>query len=163
MNLIAIGYAALLIACAATDFVWLRIPNLLVLALLALFAIACLLVPPPALFWNHIVPAIVVFALAAGLFFWGKLGGGDVKLLGAVVLWVGTAAMGPFLIMLGIYGAIAVIMFGYLNQQLTDIFLWAGAHLGRELPLPASLRTTKSVPYGMVIAAAALSIGPSVG
>jgi len=86
-----------------------------------------------------------------------------VKLLGAAVLWVGAAALGPFLIALAVYGTIAVVLFGYLNSQVAGLVLYAGAYLGRDVPLPASLKTNKSVPYGMVIAAAALSIGPSAG
>ena len=58
---------------------------------------------------------------------------------------------------------IAVVLFGYLNAQVGGLVLWTGAYLGREIPLPASLKTNKSVPYGMVIAAAALSIGPATG
>ena len=65
MLVIAVAYWALFIACAATDFLWLRIPNLLVLAIVALFALACVIAPPLALVWGHIVPAIVAFALAA--------------------------------------------------------------------------------------------------
>lgn len=163
MNLIALGYGALFLACALTDLIWLRIPNLLVLALVALFAVACVVAPPPLLIWGHIVPALVAFAVAASLFYWGKFGGGDVKLFAAAVLWVGAPALGPFLIALAIFGTIAVVIFGYLNTQVAGIVVWAGAYLGREVPLPASLQTNKSVPYGMVIAAAALSIGPAIG
>jgi len=163
MTLITAAYAILLIACAVTDFLWLRIPNALVLALVALFAVSAAVAPPPALVWNHIVPAVIAFALFAGLFFWGKLGGGDVKLVGAAVLWVGAASLGPFLIALAIYGAIAIVIFGYLNGYAVQFIAYAGAQLGRNIPTPASLKTNRSIPYGIVIAAAALSIGLAAG
>jgi prepilin peptidase CpaA len=163
MAVVLAAFAVLLIACAVTDFLWLRIPNVLVAALIVLFAIAAWIAPPASLLMGHIVPALVAFALSAALFFWGKLGGGDVKLLGAAVLWIGMAKMGPFLIALAIYGAIAIIIFGYLNAQAGNLLVQVGAHIGRVIELPASLKTKRSIPYGIVIAAASLSIGPAIG
>ena len=109
MEAVTVAYVALFVACAVTDVLSLRIPNALVVALVALFALACTITPPKALLWGHIAPAVVVFALMAILFFMGKMGGGDVKLLAAAVLWVGLQALGPFLIALAIYGFIAVL------------------------------------------------------
>lgn len=162
MTVFTVGYAALLLACAVTDLLWLRIPNLLVLALVLLFGVMCLVAPPVGLLWNHLVPAVVAFVLAAGLFFWGKMGGGDVKMLAATMLWVGAPALPPFLIALAIYGAMAIVIFGVFRTQCADILAWASVQVGRDITVPASLKTGKSIPYGVVIAAAALSIGPVV-
>ncbi|MBL9096918.1 MAG: prepilin peptidase [Alphaproteobacteria bacterium] len=154
MTAVAVGYIGLFIASAVTDVLWLRIPNVLVLALVALFALACVLNPPQALVWNHIAPAVVVFALMTVLFVLGQMGGGDVKLLAAAVLWAGFSALGPFLIALAVYGLGAILIFTVFRAQVAATLAWAG------VPVPVSLETGKSIPYGVVIAAAALSVGP---
>ena len=154
MTAVAVGYIGLFIASAVTDVLWLRIPNVLVLVLVALFALACVLNPPQALVWNHIAPAVVVFALMTVLFVLGQMGGGDVKLLAAAVLWAGFSALGPFLIALAVYGLGAILIFTVFRAQVAATLAWAG------VPVPVSLETGKSIPYGVVIAAAALSVGP---
>lgn len=159
---IAVAYIGLFVACAVTDVLWLRIPNALVLALVALFAVTSLIAPPEALVWNHVAPALVVFALMTVLFVLGTMGGGDVKLLAAAVLWAGFPALGPFLIGLAVYGLAAILIFTVFRTQVTAAVAWAGAQLGRAVPTPASLETGKSIPYGVVIAAAALTVGPGL-
>lgn len=159
---LTIAYAGLFIASAVTDVLYLRIPNAFVAALIAAFAIGCVVAPPKSLLIGHIAPAVVVFALTAGLFFFGKLGGGDVKLLTAAVLWMGMAKLGPFLIALAIYGVIAIVVFAGLRTQVAAAIAWTGAKLGRSIPTPVSLETGRSIPYGVVIAAAALSVGPGL-
>jgi prepilin peptidase CpaA len=159
---LTIVYAGLFIASAVTDVLYLRIPNAFVVALIAAFAIACVVAPPKSLVMGHVAPAAVVFALTAGLFFFGKLGGGDVKLLTGAVLWTGMAKLGPFLIALAIFGVIAIVVFTVLRTQVAAALAWTGAKLGRPIPTPVSLETGKSIPYGVVIAAAALSVGPGL-
>jgi hypothetical protein len=72
------------------------------------------------------------------------------------------AHLGPFLIALAVYGMIAVLIFAVFRSQVTTALAWTGAQIGRAIPVPASLETGKSIPYGVVIAAAALSVGPGV-
>lgn len=159
---LALAYAGLFVASAVTDILHLRIPNWIVAALLAVFVVACVVAPPKSLLLGHIAPATVVFALTAVLFALNKLGGGDVKLLTVAVLWTGMTHLGPFLIALAIYGMIAVLIFAVFRGQVTMALAWTGARFGRSIPVPASLETGKSIPYGVVIAAAALSVGPGV-
>lgn len=155
-------FAGLFIASALTDILYLRIPNVIVAALLVAFVVACFAASPKSILLAHVAPALVVFVLTAGLFFFDKLGGGDVKLLTAAVLWTGMAHMGPFLIGLGIYGMIAILIFAVYRTHVAAVLTWAGAHIGRSIPTPKSLETGKSIPYGVVIAAAALSVGPGI-
>jgi prepilin peptidase CpaA len=155
-------FAGLLVACAVTDILHLRIPNVLVVALAVAFVAACIAMPPKSLLFGHVVPAAGVFVLTFGLFALGKFGGGDVKLLTVTVLWTGMAHLGPFLIALALYGAVAVLVFAVFRTQVTAALAWTSTQIGRAVPVPASLETGKSIPYGVVIAAAALSIGPGV-
>jgi prepilin peptidase CpaA len=162
MTAVAVAYVALFVACAATDVLWLRIPNMLVLALVALFTLACVLSPPQALLWNHVAPAVAVFALMTVLFVLGQMGGGDVKMLAAAVLWAGFSSLGPFLIALAVYGLGAILIFTVFRTQVAAALAWTGVRLGTPIPVPASLETGKSIPYGVVIAAAALTVGPGL-
>ena len=162
---VTIAYAALFIACAVTDIMQLRIPNVLVAALLALFVVVCILSPPESpesIVWNHIAPGLVVFILAAIPFYFDKLGGGDVKLLGATAMWVGVGSLGVFFISLALYGALAILVFSVFRHRIVALLAWASERLGRAIPAPASLLTGNSIPYGVVIAAAALTVGPGL-
>ncbi|MBS8225606.1 prepilin peptidase [Vannielia litorea] len=80
--------APLLAWMAVSDFVWMRIPNMLVLAMLGLFAVAA----PLCLGFDAIVGRLAVGAivLAAGFvaFLFGVLAGGDVKALAALQLFI---------------------------------------------------------------------------
>lgn len=162
MTAVTMAYAALFIASAVTDVVDLRIPNAFVVALVLLFVLVCVVEPPKSIVWLHVAPAAVVFALAAGLFFFDKFGGGDVKLLTTAVLWVGLSSLGVFFISLAVYGLIAHLVFAVFRTQVVAALGWTGSRLGRAIPVPASLQTGKSIPYGVVIAAAALMAGPGV-
>jgi len=156
MTAVMMAYAALLIACAATDVLTLRIPNILVGAIVALFVFVCVVNPPPSILWAHVMPAAVAFALGAAIFFAGKMGGGDVKLLTAAVLWVGLPKLGFFLISLALYGMIAILVFSVFRRQVVGVLAWTSVRIGHPIPTPVSLETGQSIPYGVVIAAAAL-------
>lgn len=162
MTAVMTAYAALFIACAATDVLSLRIPNVLVGALIALFVFVCVVHPPQSIWWAHVVPAVIAFGLGAAIFFTGQMGGGDVKLFTAAVLWVGLPKLGFFLISLGVYGMIALLVFSVFRRQVVGVLAWASVRLGRPIPTPASLETGQSIPYGVVIAASALMIGPGL-
>ena len=85
--MVALG--VLLIAAAITDLRSRIISNRLNLAvalLAPLWWLACGLEPWPGMAAQLLVGALV-FALFTGLFALGMMGGGDVKLLGALALW----------------------------------------------------------------------------
>src|SRR6185503_568446 len=81
-----------MIAAVVIDVISYRIPNMLVLALVALFLILA------GLNWNdvdwfewlgHFAAAILVFGVGILLYALRQMGAGDVKLLSAVALWAG--------------------------------------------------------------------------
>jgi prepilin peptidase CpaA len=81
--------------------------------------------------------AVAVFTLAALAFRFGLLGGGDVKLLAAGTLWLGAAALGPYLIVTVLAGGLMAVAF-------------AAWHFAR----PGGARRQKpSLPYAIAIAA----------
>ena len=77
------------------------------------------------------------FAVLAGLFALGAMGGGDVKLLGALALWIAPWAFLNLLIVMSLVGGVLTLLFG----------AWHVARRRRE---------KLAIPYGVAIAMAGL-------
>ena len=92
-------------------------------------------------FWPDVAiqlgAALLVFLLFAGLFAMGAMGGGDVKMIGAVMLWIPLPLFLPMLMVMAIGG-------GLLSAAMLI-----------HMKLRPSERPVK-VPYGVAIAAAGL-------
>ncbi|MFM6854899.1 MAG: prepilin peptidase [Sphingopyxis sp.] len=85
----------------------------------------------------HVGVALAVFAVFAALFFIGQMGGGDVKLIGALALWINPGLILPMLLVMTIVGGvIAAIML--VHKKIKKI---------EQQP---------EVPYGVAIAIAGL-------
>jgi prepilin peptidase CpaA len=132
--------AALLIAGMATDLRARIIPNALNLAI-ALLALAWWwaegLSGREMLF--QLALAGGVFVVFAGLFALGAMGGGDVKLLAAVALWLPPALLLPMLTWMAIGGGILTLV------------MLAQHRLRRRAGRP-------EVPYGVAIAGATMLV-----
>lgn len=136
---------AIFLAAAAEDIRHRRIPNPLVGALLVLGLIRLLGAgtdpgPAPA---ADLVAALLIFAAGAMLFQFGALGGGDVKLLAAGMLWVGAGAAASYLMITALAGGALALAF-ILRRA-----------LGHDKP-PAHA----SLPYGVAIAMGGIFAGP---
>ncbi len=81
--------------------------------------------------------ALAVFAVLAGLFAIGAMGGGDVKLLTVLALWIEPEWFLRMLVMMALVGGVLTIVLG----------MW---HISRRR------RDRLAVPYGVAIAAAGL-------
>ena len=91
----------LLIAAAASDITRYRIPNIIVYAIVAAFAVGAIFnFAWPAIVWP-LLAGVAMFLLGAGLFALGLFGGGDVKLIAAMALWTGFADLPRFLLIMG--------------------------------------------------------------
>jgi len=82
-----LALSPVLVAVAIRDLSQLRIPNSLVLIALFIFAVSCTLLPAGEIAYRCIAAAIT-FALLLPLFAGRLVGGGDVKMLPALVLFV---------------------------------------------------------------------------
>ncbi len=138
LSLLAI---ALFAAAAMTDMRHRRIPNRLsiALALLGLLRIAIALAGGVGLVSAGIDLAVTlaVFALGACAFRFGLIGGGDVKLLAAGALWLGSGALGPYLLTTVLSGGLLAVLF-----------------VGWQLALPGGRRRrAPTLPYAVAIAA----------
>ena len=133
--------ALALIAAAVGDLRTRTIPNWLTLAI-ALSAIpfwwAADLSLWPDVAWR-IGIAFLVFAIFAGAFALGMMGGGDVKLAAALALWFPPAATLKFLVLMSIAGGVLTLA----------LLVWHKAKRREGRP---------EIPYGVAIAFGGLAI-----
>lgn len=85
----------ILVAVAYCDLRFMRIPNVLSVLILAIFVTASLIDPPDDLL-ARIAVAAAVFGLGFTGFCFRMLGGGDVKVLSALMLFVPLHSLGLF-------------------------------------------------------------------
>lgn len=146
---IVYGLVILLFAgCAAMDVAFRRIPNLLVLAASAAFAALTIISPPSGQTLTlHLLAAVLAFIVGAACFARGWIGGGDVKLAAAVLLWAGPAMAPVVLVVTGLGGWFFALV-GLAVRRLEQ---------SHAVPVPrwlGALSVTRGVPYGV-----GLSIG----
>ncbi|PWF21469.1 A24 family peptidase [Corticimicrobacter populi] len=169
------GAQWLLIAALAwvvlSDLLYRRIPNRLVLLLLAVW----LLHPLLALFgqgpwaagieWGAwlgwpLLSAVLVLVFGYGLFLINRVGAGDVKLMAVLMLWAGDHGL-IFLMVTSLAGGVLALALPLLNMielTLAHGMVRLGARLpGRNPPLPLILGNNRpaGIPYGLAIAAGA--------
>ena len=104
MDIISIANAAvltmfgcLLVWAAWTDVTRFIIPNIISLLLVGLYPIHVLLAGLPQAMWILAIGmAVIVFITGFVMFMFNVMGGGDVKLMSAVMLWIGPIYMLPF-------------------------------------------------------------------
>ena len=87
-----VGFGALLFAASCFDVLRLRIPNTIPVALVALFAIQLLVGRNVQAPLEHLQAMGVALLILLPFFALNMLGGGDVKLLAAVALWLGMSS-----------------------------------------------------------------------
>lgn len=138
--LVVLLFAALA-AAAIEDFIRLKISNITCLAVLATALIAMALNGFPLALWQNALVFLVLLAAGAPLFAAGKMGGGDVKLLACLGLWVNISAGAWLLASTLMAGGILAII--YISVRLGQ-----GARLGKK-------HQSKGIPYGIAIAAGA--------
>jgi prepilin peptidase CpaA len=110
-NLLVAVLAAMLIVAAAGDLRTRTIPNRLnmAIALLAIpfwYASGLQLWPDVAL---HVGIAALVFLLFAAAFALGAMGGGDVKMVAAIALWLPPAAVMQLLVVMAVAGGVLTL------------------------------------------------------
>jgi prepilin peptidase CpaA len=138
---------ALLALAALQDAMMLKISNYICGALLLLGVAGAVIADPQPSLWENGVAFVLALAIGTFLFGRGILGGGDVKLFAATVLWFDLGASLRVLTWTAIAGgvlAVAII-------------------LARTLPWPDAIRSRMRVlqpkagiPYGIAIAAGAI-------
>jgi prepilin peptidase CpaA len=145
----------LLAIAAGYDLTSFTIPNLLNLAVIAvfpLFAIAAAM--PLGIVGLHLLAGFAGLALGFLLFALGWIGGGDAKLFAGVALWLGFTDLMAYALLASIFG-------GLLTLALLAL---------RQLPLPQKLLdqawivklhdARSGIPYGVALALGAFVLLP---
>lgn len=137
---------ALLIWAAISDVQRYIIPNRICISLLILYPGHAMTLAPSEIALAATLAA-AVFAIGAGLFSFGIMGGGDVKLLAATSLWAGGSYFIPFMWMTATAGGL--------------LALWWGPMLRNFLPWVPSAKAANgrpAIPYGLAIAVGGLFV-----
>lgn len=147
------AFAALLIAAALNDAATFRIPNRLVLALVALYPLHLALAGAPGAASGGLLAGAVVLAGGTLLFRLGLVGGGDAKLAAAIALWAGPAHLPAFLVVAAVAGGLlALFAVGPARLGLIYAAVALGCARARDMLLAGKL------PYGVAIAAGGLFV-----
>jgi len=156
---VALVFCIAVIYGAISDVTTYSIPNWVSLVLVAGFAAFA------ALRWESL-PLILHLMLGGATFlicavFWKLkwLGGGDVKFLGAIALWMGPHYIMLFLILLSLLAAAFASLLLWLRR-------WNDAIQAGKWPRLAKLMVAKAkdhaCPYGLPTAIAALTVAPQL-
>jgi prepilin peptidase CpaA len=152
-NLVLGFFAVLVILAAVKDLATFTIPNWISAVLALGFAPAALIVHTPlGAIGISFAVALGVLALAAGMFAFGWIGGGDAKLLAAATLWVSWNGLAPFLLYTAIAGGALALGLVALRSAWIRPFAEAGPAWARRLATPG-----EAAPYGVAIAVGALA------
>ena len=148
--------SALVLAALITDGRWRRIPNWLTVPGIALGIVHPLWGTSPAMApWSGLMGTMTGIGLLFPLFLAGGMGGGDVKLMGAVGAWIGPWPVFSVVLLSALAGG--VISLGMLLKpggsggigRMWNDFLFL--ILARARPEPG--KPGKSFPYSVAIAA----------
>jgi prepilin peptidase CpaA len=139
---------------ATSDLLTMTISNRVTLGLAAAFF---LLAPFAGMDWSlfglHVAAGAIVLAIAFGCFAFGWIGGGDAKLAAVIALWLGPYQTMPFILTASIFGGVLTLAILTFRRQQWPAFI--------DQAWVQRLHDSKSgVPYGVALAAAALTIYP---
>ncbi|MEQ9504660.1 MAG: prepilin peptidase [Hyphomonas sp.] len=145
-------FLALCIFAALHDVNSLTIPNWLNLTLAGLFVPAAFVSGLPLeMIGGHLLAGALAFVIAFGLYAFRIFGGGDAKMIPAVVLWVGPTAAMPFTFAMAIVGgACAVVILLVRRSMPVEVFPGF---------IRAPFEPKAGVPYGVAIAGGAILAG----
>jgi prepilin peptidase CpaA len=151
----------LLIVAGIGDIRRYRIPNNLVYAVVAAFAVGALFDMSWTTIGFAVLSSVAMFALTAGLFALGLFGGGDVKLIAAMALWTGLADLPRFLLVMtaagGLLGVAWMVRRRLHRPALASEPAVAAEGLDAGTPSSGGAPARKipnRIPYGVAIAIA---------
>lgn len=154
MSNIALFFFPVAMAIAASsDLFTMRISNKLVLLLtVGFFVVATAINLPLQQFAMHVLCALIVLAVAFGLFALRFIGGGDAKLAAATTLWLGFGMTLPYLAYAALFGGVLTILIlvvrGIPLNPVLARFGWV-----------ARLHNKRSgIPYGIALAVAGIVV-----
>lgn len=147
-------FVALMVAAALIDLTRFIIPNWISLALLGLLAALVILLPVQIDWLSHLGAMGLVLAGTLLLYRFNLLGGGDLKLLTVVALWVGLDGLPVMLLYTALVGgALSVALIALRRVVAGILVLQSGCD---RVTLPRLLLPGEHIPYGVAIAAGSI-------
>lgn len=149
-------FPSLMAFAASSDLLTMTISNRVsVLLMIGFGALAAATAMPVEAVLEHLSAGLAVLAVGFVFFSRGWVGGADVKLAGTIALWLGWNDLFDYLLSASLLG-------GWLTLALIEFRQYALPPILAEQAWIARLhRDNGSVPYGVVLAAAALITYPS--
>lgn len=149
-----IFFPFLMIYAAASDLFSMTISNKVSLALIGGFMVFAIFMGFTAteILW-HWAAFGLVLVIGFGLFAFGAMGGGDVKLAASTALWFGWAHLGEYILLTSILGAVLTLAFIFGRTK------YVPEVIGR-IEWVRRLYNHQQVPYGIALGAAALMVYP---
>jgi prepilin peptidase CpaA len=142
-----------------TDYRRLQIPNTISIILAAAFFPFALLAGPAIPILSHLMIAGAVFAVLFGCFALGWLGGGDVKLASAIMLWAGPLQGAKFVVLFALFGGLLALILLSLRRALPHFPQIEGILV---LDKFSQWARAGLCPYALPIGAAALCVAPAL-
>ena len=154
MSTIALFFFPVAMAIAASsDLFTMRISNKLVLLLTVGFFIVAIAVNLPLQqFAMHVLCALIVLAVAFGLFALRLIGGGDAKLAAATTLWLGFGMTLPYLAYAALFGGVLTILILVVRG------IPLNPALGRMGWIARLHNKRSGIPYGIALAVAGITV-----
>lgn len=151
-------FPALMAFAASSDLFTMTISNRLSLALAGGFALLTLASGMSlAAVGMHVGAAALVLAVSFVFFTRGWIGGGDAKLAAATALWFGFDYLLDYLIYASLFGGVLTIVL--LQFRHWPLPAWLAQHAW----IQRLHDRAGGVPYGIALAAAALTVYPQTG
>lgn len=152
LMILAALFLLLCLFAALHDVNRLTIPNWLNLTLAALFIPAAAVSGLPLeILGGHLLAGLLAFMAAFGLFALRLFGGGDAKMIPAVVLWMGPSAAIPFIFYMALVGGVCALAILVIRRGMPAALIPGF--------MRAPFEPDAGVPYGVAIAAGALIAG----
>ena len=141
-------FLALCVTGAVIDVNRLTIPNWLNLSIAGLFIPAAAVSGLPLeIIGGHVVAGLAAFLIAFALFAFRLFGGGDAKMIPAVVLWLGPGAVLTFVFFMALAGGICALLVLTVKKSMPAAIV-PGA-------IRAPFEDDAGIPYGVAIAVGA--------
>ena len=139
----------------ASDLLTMTIQNRVSILLISAFAALALATGMSLEGWaNHLLALLVVFPIGFACFAAGWMGGGDVKFISAVSLWIGfSPELAAFGFMVSIYGMVLTLGLLYVRR-----FEVVPGPIGRQEWFARLHDKKNGIPYGIAIAIAAIQV-----
>lgn len=145
------SFSVLMLYAAYSDLRSYTLPNFISILLVAgIVIIGIFLQPSLSVVGWHIGVAALMFAIGFGMFAAGMVGGGDVKVIAALGLWMGPGSILSFFMVMALLGGVlALLLLLFRNVKIPETWLQNGSIRGLY-------DKGEGIPYGVAIAAAAL-------